>query len=102
MSEAAAAMYELNADEIVRQQCMAREEYNRHERMVQRKLAEQEQALQAKDQALQQKDQVIAAVNEQLEQERQERRNANEQLEQERKQFQAEIERLQELIAQKK
>ena len=35
MSEAAAAMYELNADEIVRQQCMAREEYNRHEKMMQ-------------------------------------------------------------------
>ena len=37
MSEAAAAMYELNADEIVRQQCMAREEYNRYEKMMQRK-----------------------------------------------------------------
>lgn len=35
MSEAAAAMYELNADEIVRQQCMAREEYNRHEKKIQ-------------------------------------------------------------------
>lgn len=35
MSEAAAAMYELNADEIVRQQCRAREEYNRHEKMIQ-------------------------------------------------------------------
>ena len=91
MSEAAAAMYELNADEIVRQQCMAREEYNRHEKMMQRKLAEKEQAL--------------AAATEQLEQER---RNAVEQLEQERRnateqreQLQAEIARLQELLAQK-
>ena len=40
MSEAAMAMYELNADEIIRQQCMAREEYNRNEKMMARKLAE--------------------------------------------------------------
>ena len=40
MSEAAMAMYELNADEIIRQQCMAREEYNRYEKMMARKLAE--------------------------------------------------------------
>ena len=45
MSEAAAAMYELNADEIVRQQCMAREEYNRHEKMMQKKLAKKDQEL---------------------------------------------------------
>lgn len=80
MSEAAAAMYELNADEIVRQQCMAREEYNRHERMMQRKLAE-------KDQALQEKEQALMA--------------ANEQFEREREQLQSEIARLQGLLAQK-
>ena len=40
MSEAAMAMYELNADEIIRQQCMAREEYNRYEKMMARKLAQ--------------------------------------------------------------
>jgi hypothetical protein len=32
MSEACAAMYELNADKLVRQQCEAREEYERQER----------------------------------------------------------------------
>ncbi|MDD7643440.1 MAG: Rpn family recombination-promoting nuclease/putative transposase [bacterium] len=80
MSEAAAAMYELNADEIVRQQCMAREEYNRHEKMMQKKLAK--------------KDQELAAANEKLEQER---RNATEQIEQ----LQAEIARLQGLLDQK-
>lgn len=88
MSEAAAAMYELNADEIIRQQCMAREEYNRHEKMMQRKLAEKEQALQETAQAL-------VEANEQL---KQERRNATEQ----REQLQAEIDRLQDLLAQKK
>lgn len=76
MSEAAVAMYELNADEIVRQQCMAREEYYRHEKMMQRKLAE-------KDQALQEKDRALMEANEQ------------------REQLQAEIARLQELLAQK-
>ena len=37
MSEAAMAMYELNADEIIRQQCIAREEYNRYEKMIAQK-----------------------------------------------------------------
>ena len=45
MSEAAMAMYELNADEIIRQQCMAREEYNRYEKMMARKLAEADEQL---------------------------------------------------------
>ena len=90
MSEAAAAMYELNADEIVRQQCMAREEYNRHEKMMQRRLAEKEQALQEKDQALHEKDQILQEKEQALVE-------ANEQ----REQLQAEIARLQELLAQK-
>ena len=73
MSEAAMAMYELNADEIIRQQCMAREEYNRNEKMMARKLAE---------------------ANEKIE-------KVTRQLEQERSNYEAEIARLQELIAQK-
>lgn len=36
MSEAAAEMYMLNADEIVRQQCLAREEYYRNQRRIQK------------------------------------------------------------------
>ena len=36
---------ELNADEIIRQQCMAREEYNRYEKMMARKLAEANEQL---------------------------------------------------------
>ena len=73
MSEAAMAMYELNADKIIRQQCMAREEYNRYEKMMARKLAE---------------------ANEKIE-------KVTRQLEQERSNYEAEIARLQELIAQK-
>lgn len=45
MSEAAAKMYELNADEIVRQQCQAREEYERHERWMNRRYKEAEQKI---------------------------------------------------------
>ena len=80
MSEAAMAMYELNADEIIRQQCMAREEYNRYEKMMARKLAE---------------------ANEQLAEARKDAAEAARQFEQERSNYEAEIARLQELIAQK-
>ena len=87
MSEAAMAMYELNADEIIRQQCMAREEYNRYEKMMARKLAEA--------------DEKLAEANEQLTEARKDAAEAARQFEQERSNYEAEIARLQELIAQK-
>lgn len=45
MSEAAEEMYKLNEDEIIREQCMAREEYYRHESRIQQKLEEQEKEI---------------------------------------------------------
>ena len=87
MSEAAMAMYELNADEIIRQQCMVREEYNRYEKMMARKLAEANEQL--------------AEANEQLAEARKDVEEATRQLEQERSNYEAEIARLQELLAQK-
>ena len=87
MSEAAMAMYELNADEIIRQQCMAREEYNRYEKMMARKLAEA--------------DEKLAEANEQLTEARKDAAEAARQFEQERSNYEAEIARLQELIDQK-
>ena len=69
MSEAAMAMYELNADEIIRQQCMARKD-----------------AEEAKERAEQERRNVVEVTR---------------QLEQERSNYEAEIARLQELIAQK-
>ena len=94
MSEAAMAMYELNADEIIRQQCMAREEYNRYEKMMARKLAEaNEQLAEANEQ--------LAGTNEQLAEARKDVEEATRQLEQERSNYEAEIARLQELLAQK-
>ena len=94
MSEAAMAMYELNADEIIRQQCMAREEYNRYEKMMARKLAEaNEQLAEARKDA--------EEAKERAEQEHRNVVEAARQFEQERSNYEAEIARLQELIAQK-
>ena len=94
MSEAAMAMYELNADEIIRQQCMAREEYNRYEKMMARKLAEaNEQLAEARKDA--------EEAKERAEQEHRNVVEATRQFEQERSNYEAEIARLQELIAQK-
>ena len=94
MSEAAMAMYELNADEIIRQQCMAREEYNRYDKMMARKLAEaNEQLAEARKDA--------AKAKEQAELEHRNVVEATRQFEQERSNYEAEIARLQELIAQK-
>ena len=108
MSEAAMAMYELNADEIIRQQCMAREEYNRNEKMMARKLAEaNEQLAEANEQLAGANEQIAEArkdAEEAKERAEQERRNVVEvmrQLEQERSNYEAEIARLQELIDQK-
>jgi hypothetical protein len=70
-------MYELNADDIMRQQCEAREEYNRHERWMKRRyekleqnskaqLAEKDTELAEKDAELAEKDRMIAELQAQL------------------------------------
>jgi hypothetical protein len=77
MSAACAAMYELNADDIMRQQCEAREEYNRHERWVKRRyekleqdskiqLAEKDAQLAEQVEQLEEKDRIIAELQAQL------------------------------------
>ena len=45
MSAAAEEMYERNADEIIREQCQAREEYLQHERWVQEQLKEKDRII---------------------------------------------------------
>ncbi len=60
MSEAAEEMYQLNEDEIIREQCMAREEYYRQERRTQRRMQELEAANAEKDAALAEKDAALA------------------------------------------
>lgn len=42
---AANSIFELNTDELIREQCRAREEYERHERTIQKTLAEQEKTI---------------------------------------------------------
>ena len=66
MSAAAEEMYERNADEIIREQCQAREEYLQHERWVQEQLKEKDQALAQKDQKLAEKDRIIAELQAKL------------------------------------
>ncbi|MBO5247379.1 MAG: Rpn family recombination-promoting nuclease/putative transposase, partial [Eubacterium sp.] len=47
MSEAAAEIYRMNADEIIKEQCRAREDYYRHERRMKKSLEEAKQETQA-------------------------------------------------------
>ena len=62
MSAAAKEMYERNSDEIIQEQCQAREEYLQHERWVQEQLKEKDQVIEEKDQALAEKDRIIAEL----------------------------------------
>ena len=101
MSEAAMAMYELNADEIIRQQCMAREEYNRNEKMMARKLAEANEQLAEANEQIAEARKDAEEAKERAEQEHRNVVEAARQFEQERSNYEAEIARLQELIAQK-
>ena len=101
MSEAAMAMYELNADEIIRQQCMAREEYNRYEKMMARKLAEANEQLAGANEQIAEARKDAEEAKKRAEQERRNVAKVTRQLEQERSNYEAEIARLQELIAQK-
>ena len=45
LSEATQTLYQLNADELLREQCRAREEYEIHERFTREKIAEQEEQI---------------------------------------------------------
>ena len=44
-TSASETLYQFNSDDMIREQCLARLDYERHERYVKNKLAEQEQAL---------------------------------------------------------
>ena len=53
MSEAAAEIYRMNADEIIKEQCRAREDYYRHERRMKKSLEEAEQRATVAEQEIQ-------------------------------------------------
>lgn len=57
--EAAEALYVANADEIVRQQCIAREDAERRERTLERNQRLLQEALEEKDKALEEKDKIL-------------------------------------------
>lgn len=74
MREAAGSIYMANADEMIRQRCLAREEYERHERTIKRdmkRLQEEKEALQSENDALQSENDAlqneIDALKEELE-----------------------------------
>ena len=63
-------MYKYNADELIKQQCRAREEYYQQQRTLYKAIkdanAEKEQAIAEKEQAIAEKDQVIAELQKQI------------------------------------
>ena len=70
MAQAAKELYKYNADELIKQQCRAREEYYQRQRTIHKAIkdanAEKEQAIAEKEQAIAEKDQVIAELQKQI------------------------------------
>ena len=62
MSEAAAEIYRMNADEIIKEQCRAREDYYRHERHMKKRLEEAEQRATVAEQEIQAAKQEVQAA----------------------------------------
>ena len=46
LTSATQTLYEYNSEEMIREQCRAREDFERHERTVQKRLADQDAQLQ--------------------------------------------------------
>ena len=67
LQEAAESLYVANADEIVRQQCIAREDAERRERTLERDKRLLQDALAEKDRVLAEKDRVLAEQAERIE-----------------------------------
>ena len=66
LTSATKSSFEYNADDLIRQQCRAREEVERHERTLLKKIAEQEKLLNEKDELLEEKDAYIKLLEEKL------------------------------------
>ena len=66
IDDAATTIYQLTADERIRQQCEAREDYLRRQRGIQQMLEEQRQQLAEKDQQLTEKDRQLTKKDRQL------------------------------------
>ena len=57
---ASKSLYEYNSDWLVREQCRAREDFECHERTMQKRLAEQEAALAEQEEALAKQEEALA------------------------------------------
>lgn len=65
-TSASETLYRLNADELIREQCQAREDYERHERTVKKRLAEQAEMLEKQSAQLEEKDAQLEEQNKKL------------------------------------
>lgn len=66
MEEAAVTMYEMSAEDSIREQCRAREEYYRTLNTFRAELEQKDQELEQKDQELEQKDQMIDQLTQEI------------------------------------
>lgn len=66
LQEAAQALYVANADEIVRQKCLAREEAERHERVMKRRIQTLETTIDKQAQQLDEQARIIAELKQRL------------------------------------
>lgn len=60
---ASETLYELNTDELVREQCQAREDYEKHERTQKKKLADQAAIIQEQEARIKQLEAQLAKLN---------------------------------------
>ena len=66
MAQAAKELYKYNADELIKQQCRAREEYYQQQRTLYKAIKDANEAIVEKEQAIAEKDQVIAELQKQI------------------------------------
>ncbi len=68
MTEATQALYEYNADYVIRQKCEAREEYERRQRTLHKKLSDAQEKIQEQDRMLKEQEKEIERLKLLLEQ----------------------------------
>ena len=66
LTSATKSLFEYNADDLIRQQCRAREEAERHERTLLKKISDQEKLLEKKDELLNAKDELLEEKDAQI------------------------------------
>ena len=68
MTEATQALYEYNADYVIRQKCEAREEYERRQRTLHKKLSDAQEKIQEQEENLREKDKLLKEQENEIEQ----------------------------------